>query len=69
MSSQAGAADTFRIAERLERLPMSAWHTKTGLIVSFAFFFDAFDSLSIAYVLPAIVPLWTTAPADIGAFI
>jgi putative MFS transporter len=69
MTVQAGAVDPFRIAERLERLPISAWHTKTGLIVSFAFFFDAFDALSIAYVLPVLVPLWKIAPADVGALI
>jgi putative MFS transporter len=69
MSVQTGSADTYQIAERLERLPISAWHTKTGLIVSFAFFFDAFDALAIAYVLPVLVPLWKIPPSDIGALI
>jgi MFS transporter, putative metabolite:H+ symporter len=39
------------------------------LVVGSTNFSDAFDSLTIAYVLPAIIPLWHLAPADIGALI
>jgi putative MFS transporter len=34
-----------------------------------ATFFDAFDALSIAYVLPVIVPLWKLTPGAIGMLI
>jgi putative MFS transporter len=65
----ANAASSYRIAERLERLPLSPWHTKIRSIIAFAWFFDAYDALSIAYVLPAIVPLWHIPPQKIGALI
>ena len=46
------------ILARIERLPLSSWQIRTRIIVGTATFFDAFDALSIAYVLPVIVPLW-----------
>jgi len=61
--------DRFQIAARMERLPLSPWHTKMRLIVGSANFSDAFDALTIAYVLPALIPLWHIAPAEIGALI
>ena len=45
------------IVARLERLPTSWWQVKTRIIVGVATFFDAFDALAIATVLPVIVPL------------
>ncbi|MGQ9823985.1 MAG: hypothetical protein ACUVSK_03140 [Desulfotomaculales bacterium] len=36
---------------RLERLPMSLWQVKLRLVVGTATFFDAFDALTIAYVM------------------
>jgi fucose permease len=39
---------------------------KTRIVVGTATFFDAFDALTIAYILPAIIPLWHLAPSDIG---
>ena len=57
------------ILARIERLPLSSWQIKTRIIVGTATFFDAFDALSIAYVLPVIVPLWKLAPAQIGTLI
>ena len=61
--------DRYQIAARMERLPLSSWHNKMRLIVGSTNFSDAFDSLTIAYVLPAIIPLWHLAPSDIGALI
>lgn len=71
MSIDASVAQVaaFRIAERLERLPLSRWHFRLRSIIAFAWFFDAFDALTIAYVLPAIVPLWHIRPAEIGGLI
>lgn len=57
------------IAARLERLPNSRWHVTITVILGVAIFFDSFDSLAIAYVLPAIVPAWHIPPASIGGLI
>jgi putative MFS transporter len=55
-----------RIVARIERLPTSWWQIKTRIIVGTATFFDAFDALAIASVLPVIAPLWKLAPQQIG---
>ncbi len=65
----ADTTDRFQIAARMERLPLSSWHNKMRLIVGSTNFSDAFDALTIAYVLPAIIPLWHIAPSEIGALI
>ena len=52
------AADRYQIAGRIERLPFSRWHLRMGAIVSTGWFFDGFDALAIAYVLPALVHDW-----------
>lgn len=57
------------IAARLERLPYSRWHITVTVILGVAIFFDSFDSLALAYVLPAIIPAWHIAPEKIGALI
>ena len=57
------------ISARLERLPFSPWHVKVRVIMGVATFFDAFDALAIAYVLPVLIPLWKLAPAQIGLLI
>jgi putative MFS transporter len=58
-----------QIAARIERLPFSPWHVKVRVIMGVATFFDAFDALAIAYVLPVLIPLWKLAPAQIGLLI
>lgn len=65
----AATGDPYRIAARMERLPLSRWHNLMRLIVGSANFSDAFDALTIAFVLPVLVPLWRIAPALIGAMI
>lgn len=57
------------IIARLERIPYSFWHLKVRLIVGIATFFDAFDAVTIAYVLPVIIPLWKITPTQIGLLI
>ena len=57
------------VVARLERLPVSAWHVKMRLIIGVATFFDAFDALAIAFVLPVLVPLWKLTPPQIGFMI
>src|SRR5437899_2810536 len=57
------------VVARLERLPTSWWQVKARIIVGVATFFDAFDALAIASVLPVIVPLWKLTPPQIGFMI
>ncbi len=57
------------IVARIERLPVTGWHVKARLIVGTATFFDAYDSLTIAYVLPVLVGLWQIPPGEVGLLI
>jgi putative MFS transporter len=57
------------ISARLERLPPSSWYRRIMLIVGMAGFFDAFDALTIAFVLPALIPLWHIQTNEIGLLI
>ncbi len=57
------------IVARIERLPTSWWQVKARIIVGVATFFDAFDALAIATILPVIVPLWKLTPPQIGFMI
>ena len=57
------------VAARLERLPYSRWHISITIILGVAIFFDSFDSLAIAYVLPVISRAWTIPPEKIGSLI
>lgn len=54
---------------RIERVPFSRWHLRSRLIVGSATFFDAFDALSLAFVLPVLVKLWHISPAQVGQLI
>jgi putative MFS transporter len=51
---------------RLERIPFTRWHLRARLIMGSATFFDAFDALSLAFVLPVLVPLWGISAVEIG---
>ena len=51
---------------RLERVPFSRWHLRARLIMGSATFFDAFDALSLAFVLPVLVRLWDISAVQIG---
>jgi MFS transporter, putative metabolite:H+ symporter len=51
---------------RLERVPFSRWHLRARIIMGSATFFDAFDALSLAFVLPVLVRLWGISPVQIG---
>ena len=54
------------IAARMERLPVGAWHARVRGVISAAAFFDSFDALAIASVMPVLLPLWHLKPADVG---
>ena len=51
---------------RLESVPFSRWHLRARVIVGSATFFDAFDALSLAFVLPVLAPEWRLSSAQIG---
>jgi MFS transporter, putative metabolite:H+ symporter len=57
------------VVARIERLPISPWHVKARIVIGVATFFDAFDALAIAFVLPVLVPLWKLTPPEIGLMI
>ena len=57
------------VVARLERLPYCSWHWHMRLIICTAWFFDAFDSIAIAYVLPPLIGLWHLTPQQIGSLI
>jgi MFS transporter, putative metabolite:H+ symporter len=61
--------DARHIVARLERLPLCSWHLNMRLIICTAWFFDAFDSIAIAYVLPPLIGLWHLNPEQIGSLI
>jgi len=69
MSTASGPGGVDNVVARIERLPTSWWHVKTRIIVGVATFFDAFDALTIATVLPVLVPMWKLAPPQIGLLI
>lgn len=62
---QSGAA----LLERMSLVPFSHWHLKARLVMGSATFFDAFDALSLAFVLPVLKGLWQLTPAQIGMLI
>jgi len=57
------------IAARLERLPYSRWHITVTTLLGLAIFFDGFDALTTAYVLPVLVREWHITPQGIGGLI
>ena len=63
MSEPASAAS---LIARLERVPFSRWHLRARVIMGSATFFDAFDALSLAFVLPVLVRLWGISAQEIG---
>ncbi|MEA2982677.1 MAG: transporter, putative metabolite:H+ symporter, partial [Alphaproteobacteria bacterium] len=69
MGSAAPAGAVDNVVARIERLPTSWWHVKTRIIVGVATFFDAFDALAIATVLPVLVPMWKLTGPQIGVMI
>ncbi len=75
MPAAAGSAPAQRgltaelISARMERLPFSRFHFRILSIAGACSFFDAFDSLTLSYVLPVLVTLWKFSPADTGLLI
>ena len=53
----------------MEQVPTSRWFVTARIVMGSATFFDAFNALSIAFVLPILVPLWHITPPEIGILI
>jgi putative MFS transporter len=68
-AAAAGAGSIDDVVARIERLPISPWHVRTRIIIGVATFFDAFDALAIAAVLPVLAPLWKLSGPQIGFLI
>lgn len=54
---------------RFENVHMCRWHTKARVVMGTATFFDAFDALSLAFVLPVLIGLWHITPGQVGLLI
>lgn len=54
---------------RLERLPPTRTHTLARILVGSATFFDGFNSLAIAFVLPELIREWNLSHGSAGALI
>ena len=65
----ASVSDGTALIARLESVPFSRWHLRPRIIVGSATFFDAFDALALAFVLPVLVPLWGLSPGQVGSLI
>ncbi|MFM0501745.1 MFS transporter [Paraburkholderia caffeinilytica] len=57
------------LLDRFDRIPYSRWHIKARVILGTATFFDAFDALTIAFVLPVLIESWQLHPGQIGLLI
>lgn len=58
-----------RLLFRVENVPFCRWHTKARIVMGTATFLDAFDALSLAFVLPVLVGLWHLSPGQVGLLI
>jgi putative MFS transporter len=61
--------DANGLLARLERVPFSWWHMRARIVMGSATFLDAFDALSLAFVLPILVTLWNISPGEVGILI
>jgi MFS transporter, putative metabolite:H+ symporter len=68
-AAQIRSVRSAKLLFRVENVPFSRWHTKARIIMGSATFFDAFDALSLAFVIPVLVGLWHLTPTNIGVLI
>lgn len=57
------------IVSRMERVPFSRWQIKARLLVGTGTFFDAFDALAIAQVMPVLSKMWHLNAGQISLLI
>ena len=62
-------ADAPGLLARIELAPFSRWHAKARIVMGSATFFDAFNSLSLAFALPILIRLWHISPQQSGLLI
>ena len=53
----------------MEAVPFSWWHAKARVVMGSATFFDAFNSLSLAFALPTLIRVWHISPQQSGFLI
>ena len=53
----------------MENVPFSWWHAKARIVMGSATFFDAFNSLSLAFALPILIRIWHISPQQSGFLI
>jgi len=58
MASNDPRVSAASIVARIESLPFSSWDVRIAASVGAATFFDAFDALTIAFILPSIIHEW-----------
>jgi MFS transporter, putative metabolite:H+ symporter len=58
-----------QLITRMEQVPTSRWFVIARVVMGSATFFDAFNALSIAFVLPVLVPLWHISKVEVGVMI
>lgn len=68
-STDPGQARAAQLLARMSNVPFSHWHTKARIIMGSATFFDAFDALALAFVLPVLIGLWHMKASQIGVLI
>jgi putative MFS transporter len=66
MTGRARDARASEIVARLDRLPISSWHTRAAVVLGAALFWDGFDLLTISYTLPVLAGIWRVGPEQIG---
>jgi MFS transporter, putative metabolite:H+ symporter len=69
MSSDSNGQRAAALLARIERAEIGPWHIRALVVMGSATFFDAFDVLAIAYVLPSLIGVWKLSPRTIGALI
>lgn len=57
------------LSDRIERLPFTRWHARRMSVVGTAHFFDGFDAMTIAFVLPLLVMEWGLTPSAVAVAI
>jgi putative MFS transporter len=62
-------ADAASLIARMESVPFSRWHAKARVVMGSATFFDAFNSLSLAFALPILIGLWHISARQSGFLI
>lgn len=61
--------DAAAISGRIERLPLTRWHGRVLGVVGFVHMTDAFDALTIAFVMPVLMGLWHLSASKAGLLV